>query len=145
MKELQTEIVIHASAQRIWDLLMDFDSYPDWNPFILEINGLAQEGNKLEVTLQPKGKAPMKFEPEVVSLVPQKEFQWKGKLWTKGLFDGAHYFRLEEIEETKTRFVHGEHFSGLLVGPILKMVGDATAQSFEEMNQALKEAAEKRA
>ena len=41
---------------------MDFDSYPDWNPFILEINGLAQEGNKLEVTLQPKGKAPMKFE-----------------------------------------------------------------------------------
>jgi uncharacterized protein YndB with AHSA1/START domain len=34
MKELHTEIEIDASAERVWDILTDFASYPQWNPFI---------------------------------------------------------------------------------------------------------------
>ena len=34
MRELNTEIEINASAERVWQMLMDFDAYPQQNPFI---------------------------------------------------------------------------------------------------------------
>ena len=43
-----------------------------------------------------------------------------------GLFDGEHYFQLEPLADGRTRFVQGEHFSGLLCGLIMKMVGAET-------------------
>ena len=43
----------------------------------------------------------------------------------------------------RCRFEHFETFSGLLVAPILWMVGDATRQGFEAMNRALKARAER--
>lgn len=41
MTELNTEIEIRASAERVWNALMDFDAYPKWNPFVREISGRA--------------------------------------------------------------------------------------------------------
>ncbi|MEM6631329.1 MAG: SRPBCC domain-containing protein [Bacteroidota bacterium] len=144
MKEIQTEILIHASPERVWDFFMDFANYPNWNPFIKELNGIPQAGKKLKATLYPKGKSSMVFEPIVVRVTPQREFRWRGKLWIRGLFDGEHYFQLIPVGKDQTKFIHAENFSGLLAGAILGMIGEATKQSFHEMNQALKEAVEKR-
>ena len=46
MKELHSEIEIAASAQRVWDILTDFSSYPQWNPFIRRISGEAKIGER---------------------------------------------------------------------------------------------------
>ncbi len=40
MKQLHTEIIVEAPAERVWELLTDFASYPQWNPFIRNISGL---------------------------------------------------------------------------------------------------------
>jgi hypothetical protein len=53
MKELHSEIEIDASAERVWDILTDFASYPQWNPFIRRIGGELEVGERLEVRLQP--------------------------------------------------------------------------------------------
>ncbi len=34
MKSLKTSITIEAAPSVVWDILMDFEAYPDWNPFI---------------------------------------------------------------------------------------------------------------
>lgn len=34
MKELFTEIEIKATPESVWQLLTDFEKYPEWNPFI---------------------------------------------------------------------------------------------------------------
>ena len=68
----------------------------------------------------------------------KSHFRWRGKLWLKGLFDREHYFRLEALESNKTLFIHGERFSGLLVAPLMKMIGENTKRGFEQMNEALK-------
>jgi uncharacterized protein YndB with AHSA1/START domain len=39
MKEIDKEIEIDASPERVWDVLTDFSSYPQRNPFIREIEG----------------------------------------------------------------------------------------------------------
>ncbi len=34
MKSLETDIIINAPIDPVWNILVDFDSYPEWNPFI---------------------------------------------------------------------------------------------------------------
>lgn len=60
----------------------------------------------------------------------------------KGLFDGEHYFKLEKIDDNRTRFIQGEKFTGLLSGIFFKLIGEDTKSGFNEMNFALKKKAE---
>ena len=54
-----------------------------------------------------------------------------------GIFDGIHFFRLVDLGDGRTRFVHGEDFSGILVRLVTPMFTDV-ARGFVYMNQALK-------
>ena len=143
MKNLKTEITIKAPVSKVWQVLMDYESYPEWNPFIKEVKGNTQPGGKLEATIQPPNKNPMQFTPVVLKNEANKEFRWLGHLFVKGLFDGEHYFQLEYLSENQTKLTQGENFTGVLAGLLLNMIGDNTLKGFELMNQALKERVEK--
>jgi len=138
MKEIRTEVRIQAPAQVVWAQLMDFEKYAEWNPFIISMQGEAKEGSFLESSLQLPGKKAMRFEPQVLVVDKNREFRWKGKLMVKGLFDGEHYFQLEEQADGTTKLTHGEIFTGLLSGVLYGMIGEETKMGFEAMNQALK-------
>ena len=92
MKEIHTEIEINASPERIWKVLTDFPAYPEWNPFVREIDGQLVTGAKLKVVLQPPGGKGMTFRPKVLKVEPNREFRWLGQLLIHGLFDGEHFF-----------------------------------------------------
>jgi uncharacterized protein YndB with AHSA1/START domain len=74
-KELHTEIDINAPAERVWQLLTDFDSYPEWNPFIRWVRGYPQIGERLEVRIQPSGARGMTFRPTVRSVEPNRRLR----------------------------------------------------------------------
>jgi len=42
-----TDIEIEATPERVWSILLDFPSHPDWNPFVRSIKGVAQVGERL--------------------------------------------------------------------------------------------------
>ncbi|MFQ5793715.1 MAG: SRPBCC family protein [Candidatus Bipolaricaulia bacterium] len=46
MKEIQTEVEIDASAERVWQLLTDFAAFPEWNPFIRRASGKVKTGTR---------------------------------------------------------------------------------------------------
>jgi hypothetical protein len=54
----------------VWEVLSDFDAYPEWNPFIRRISGSPHEGEKLEVRIEPPGSRGMKFKPTVLEATP---------------------------------------------------------------------------
>lgn len=141
MSSIRTEIIIDAPINTVWDILMDFKNYPNWNPFI-HISGKAQAGAQLVNTIFLEGQKPQVFKPTVLEIAPQRILRWEGHLFIRGLFDGAHYFQLEAINAQQTRLIHGENFKGILVGMILKMIGTATKKGFLKMNEALKEQCE---
>jgi len=145
MKELCSEIEIQASAERVWQLLTDFASFPQWNPFIRQASGNIQVGERLEVNIQPSGASGMTFRPSVLKAEPNRELRWLGHLLIPGLFDGEHIFTIKPLGTNRVRFVQREVFTGLLVPLFARGLDTDTRRGFEEMNQALKVRAEQAA
>lgn len=142
MKELYSDIEIHAPAERVWQVLTSFERFPEWNPFIRSIKGEPGEGERLEVYLQPSGAAGMTFRPKVLEVIPNTKLRWLGRLLLPGLFDGEHRFEIQPLGEDNVRFVQSEAFRGLLVPLLSARLDRDTRRGFEEMNLALKERVE---
>jgi hypothetical protein len=138
MKEIHTEIEIHASAERVWQVLTDFAAYPQWNPFIHRVEGEIKAGVRLHVFVQLSGGKGMSFRPTVLAAEPNRGFRWLGHLWVPGLFDGEHSFAIERLDEDLVRFIQSERFGGLFLPLLTKMLDRDIQRGFEEMNRALK-------
>lgn len=142
MHQLETQIDIQAPIEQIWSLLIDFPSYPRWNPFIRSLEGTFAVGRSLKVFIQPSGARGMRFRPTLLVLQPNRELRWRGRLFLPGLFDGEHYFTLEAKAGGGTILKQGEIFSGLLVPFFRRSLDGATRQGFVAMNEAVKREAE---
>ena len=141
MKEIKTQIEINAPVETVWNVLMDFDHYPEWNPFIKSIQGEKKKGSCITVFIQPPGEKGMTFKPTILEHKVRHEFRWLGKLWGGLFFNGEHYFILEEMDNDSTQFTHGEKFTGILAG-IMNSLLRNTRNGFEAMNHALKDRCE---
>jgi len=139
MLELRTEIEIDAPVERVWAVLIDFERFPDWNPFIRRIHGNAQVGSRLDVLLGASGTRPMRFRPTVKAVVPNRELRWLGRLGLPRLFDGEHIFQIEPLGPIRSRFVQRERFRGLLVPLLARSLSRDARRGFEEINRALQE------
>ena len=139
---ISTEIEIAAPTSIVWEELTDGDAYPEWNPFVKHLSGDLKVGKHLNVTIQSEGNSPMDFTPEVLTADKDTEFRWVGRLGVKGIFDGEHYFILEETAQGTTVLHHGENFTGMLGYPLLAFIREDTMNGFEAMNVALKARAE---
>jgi hypothetical protein len=137
-KQLSTEILIHASPEKIWAALTAFEQYHAWNPFIRSLTGTPAVGGRITVRLEPPGGKGMTFQPKVLAFAPGKEFRWRGNLLFPGLFDGEHIFELIDNGDGTTTFRQRELFSGVLVPLFKKMLEGSTKAGFEAMNRALK-------
>ena len=139
MLELRTEIEIDARPERVWAVLIDFEKFPDWNPFIRSIRGNVQVGSRLDVLLGASGTRAMRFRPTVKAVVPNRELRWLGRLGLPRLFDGEHIFQIEPLGPIRSRFVQRERFRGLFVPLLARSLNRDARRGFEEMNRALRE------
>jgi hypothetical protein len=142
MKELHSEIEIQATDEKVWRILTDFASFPQWNPFMRRAVGEPKTGAKLEVHVQPSGTSGMTFRPTVLTAEPYRELRWLGHLLVPGLFDGEHIFTIDVLRENRVRFTQQEKFTGILVPLFARSLDTDTLRGFIEMNQALKARAE---
>jgi hypothetical protein len=140
-KEIKTKILINATPEKVWTILTNFENYPNWNPFIKSVNGEVKVGNKISVIIEPHDSKEMTFKPRVLTYEANKELSWIGRLLFPGLFDGEHKFELIDNGNGTTILRHSEKFKGILLG-LLNV--ENTKKGFEEMNEKLKELAEKR-
>jgi hypothetical protein len=143
MKELKTSIEINSTPAKIWNVLLNFDNYPEWNPFIKSLRGNAKPGERIVARIHPPGQRDMTFKPILLKVEKHKELRWIGHLFFPGIFDGEHVFIIESLENSKTLFRQEEKFTGILVPIFWKSLYQHTRIGFIEMNQALKERVER--
>ena len=86
-KEITTEILIKTTPDKVWNILIDFKNYPNWNPFIKSITGEVAIEKKIVARLEPPEASGMTFKPTILAFETNKEFRWLGHLLFPGLFD----------------------------------------------------------
>ncbi|MDQ3937187.1 MAG: SRPBCC domain-containing protein [Chloroflexota bacterium] len=143
VRTIRSAIEIRAPLEVVWQVLTDFASYPEWNPHLRRVRGRPRQGRRITVRSQPPGARPMVFRPLVVTWAPPHELRWRAIFISDLLFSGEHGFRLEAVAPDRVRFVQDETFSGLLVPFYSRLRLPATRRGFEQMNQALRERAER--
>jgi len=135
-------IDIEATPEEIWNILLDFDSWKIWNPFIPMVEGNLKVGEFLRIKVAPPDMKPMIFKPEVFEVIPNQKILWGGS-FLKILYRGDHAFILEPLTDGITRFRQIERF----IGPIVLFMNGMikkTELGYQEMNIALKKEVENR-
>ena len=111
--DLRTETLLPAPPERVWEVLTDFPSFPEWNPLVLEARGAAEPGARVHL-LVPNLASPGKLAripARIIRFEPARELAWVGGV--PGLFRGEHYWSLAPAAGG-TRLQHGERLGGLL-------------------------------
>ena len=145
MRELRSEIEINAPLTKVWDILMDFDHWKDWNPIVNQARGMAAIGSKLSMTMRGKeGEDANQYMPIITQFVPPKFFRWRANMMAGFLFTNDKIFKLEE-RGAGTRLIHIEAFSGMLVPLFWSKLNKGVLPMLNSMNEALKKNVEKRA
>ncbi len=139
-KTIDAWIDIEASPDDIWEVLVNFPKWSEWNPFIPLVEGELIKGRTLRIQVTPPGLKKMTFRPKVFSVIQNKEIAWGGGfLWI--VYKGEHLFLLEPLSENLTRFRQIERFQG----PIVLFMGSMirkTEKGYHQMNTALKKRVE---
>ncbi len=138
-KPIRTTVNIDAPPATVWAILVDFERYPEWNPYHISLRGEAYEGATLQLRiLRPDGKV-VEIDPTIKRLDPETEFTWGEGVW--GVFKGRHAFLLEDNGRGGTRLYQLEDFDGLGV-LFADLPRGVLTEGYHKVNVALKERAE---
>ncbi|HZD67610.1 MAG TPA: SRPBCC domain-containing protein [Actinomycetes bacterium] len=137
-------IEIEATPERVWQVLIDFAAYPDWNPFfITRASGAARPSERLHLPMQPPGGRGATLRPIVLEADPGRRLRWLRHVLLTGLFDGDHSCTIEPLGDRRVRFSQQEQFRCILVPLAATSLDRHTLPGLHQLNQALKRRAER--
>jgi len=112
--KVATEIMIRAPPEKIWQAIIDFPAYPEWNRFLKAVRGQAAPDAQVEVDLQYYGKTMEKKTGIVTGFVAPKYFSW---VWNHALgswfLSSEHVLRLKDKEDGRSIFFQEIYLTGL--------------------------------
>ena len=112
--EFQATITIDAPKEKIWEILVDFDSYPDWNPF-MRMKGTPEVGRTVKLEAHVDGRV-LKLGAKMRTVDENRALSWGGPDGGPAtlLINAEHYVRIQPLGNDKCRIEHGETFGGLI-------------------------------
>ena len=137
--EISAAIEIAATPERVWAVLTDLASYPQWNPVFREASGQVAVGNRITLTsTQPETGHTMTVKVKVLTAEPAAELRWVSSVL--GLMTSKRSFTLSPANGG-TRLMQTQTYRGLFTRfPPKTVIRIQT--SFDAINQAIKQRAE---
>jgi hypothetical protein len=139
MKDLPTvrvESIIPAPRRAVWDVLVDFERYPAWNPFTVGVTTTGNIGDPVQLDVQLGGRR-MKMRERMRVYEPMRRVGWGLHLLGGVLLDCTRVQELEDAGEGSTRYLCYESFRGLSVPLFYGFFRGAMQEGFEANAQAL--------
>ncbi|WP_193164784.1 SRPBCC domain-containing protein [Microbulbifer hainanensis] len=131
---IDTQTEVNAPAGKVWDLLVSFSAYNDWNPMLKNVQGECRVGEPIRFEVSIGGRKPMLLKARISRNEEGRILSWRGG---SALLGGEHYFRIESIDDQRVRLYHGERFWGLLL-PMMRKKLSMAKPLYKAVNDALK-------
>jgi len=143
MREIRTEIALEASAERVWELLVDCSLYPQWNPLFHQATGQKNAGGQLELIVNLPEISPFVVRPKLLAVEPQTSYCWRYTWFFAGLLTWKYSAALESLAPHRLKFIQSSAFGGIL-GPLFDLsLRASVSHGLEQMNKAIKRWGEK--
>lgn len=143
MKEINTEIEILATPDKVWEILMDLPNWPKWNPIVNKIEGNLKIGEKLSITMSDsKGNDGKKYDSVITNIDTNERFSFIAKMMSSFMFSADRVIELKPTEKG-THFSQREIYTGLVVSLFWNKLNTDARKILNSMNAALKKAVEK--
>jgi len=142
MAVYRTAFPIRASADTVWEVLTDFERYPEWNPSLPSISGKLEPGSTLSLTLAMPGRPSVQVKAKLSTVEPGRRLTWHGNVGADWLFAGTREFLIAEQPDGTVRFTHVEDVRGALFPLFRAVMGSAIQRHHDALNVALTERAE---
>ncbi len=135
---IEHRIEIAGSAAAVWEVLSDVVRYPEWNPYVLALDGRLVAGNPLRITIvQANWPEPIVVEPTVVRAEASRILHWRGQVGEGGILDTDHVFEILPVDAARVEFHQYEEFRGSIAANMDAASRSFTLAAFEAMNRAL--------
>ncbi|HEY1427179.1 MAG TPA: SRPBCC domain-containing protein [Caulobacteraceae bacterium] len=116
--KIEYRVGVQTPAQPIWDMIMDIDGWPAWNPLYPQAKGKVGFDARLDLTVAIPGEPPREIHPTIVDWTPNEQIIWRLSL-LGGLIRSTRYIETETLENGNVIFSNGEIFEG----PALRLIG----------------------
>ena len=146
MKVTRSEIDIDAPVEKVWNIIIDLERYPEWNTFTPRM-GVKQivVGEEFLLDCQMTEKQLLRDEKEVfLNYEPEQYRVCWGTSRTKGR-PGIKSYRwqiCEPVNDKRTHFINYEEFHGILAPLVNLLYGKKLHRAFVGYCQDLKKRAE---
>jgi catechol 2,3-dioxygenase-like lactoylglutathione lyase family enzyme len=137
--DVVTSIEINGSPEVIWDTLSQFDAYQKWNPMLRNVRTELKEGAKVSFEVLRNNGRKLKLNARIVKIDKTRNLAWRGG--NSAILSGEHYFSIEQVDESRCTFHHGEHFRGALMPLFLPALKNVESR-YQAMNNAIKQRVE---
>lgn len=133
-QEVLTEIELDAPIDIVWGVLADIESWPSWTRiFGFKFGKLKTGGRAVLMARVGPGVAALPIRFDVVDR--ERELRWHGGI--PGVVHGSHYLKLEDAGNGRTRLIHGEDFSGLVINATWGAIGKQLPGAYKAFNRDL--------
>lgn len=134
-------VEIEAPAERVWDILVDFERYGEWNPFTTRVEASLEIG--APVMLHVRLGWLKRKQPERIETVERPHLlAWGTTMGHPVLLSALREQRVEALGETRCRYSTTDRTSGLLTPLVALLFGRLIRQGFNDLAAALKTRAE---
>lgn len=110
-----TETIIDAPREEVWGLLMDFESYPEWNPYMKTVQGRPGVGRRLDIRLQPDGGDARDIEAKVFVFKPKRKLRWQNRLLAPGVRDLEYEVIVAPLGPSRAQVTQRARLEGVLM------------------------------
>ena len=144
MNEVEVFVEIDAPPAVVWDALLAFDTYPEWNPLTRRVEGVVIDEIVRRERDDPADTHRLLDGQILVAVEPAKRLAWLDRFVLPFALDRYHEFLLQPLDDgSRTRLLQRETVRGALTS----LVFDETKveRAFVAMNKAIAARAERRA
>ncbi len=136
-------VEINAPISKVWEVLVDLDSYAEWNPYTVRIDAdLNTLGSPVDLHVQMTAKNLIVQTEELRVNKKEEQLSWGMKMLHPWLMCAQRDQIIKAVGENKTTYYTVDVFEGLLVPLCMLLYGKPIKQGFDAIAHALKQRVE---
>ncbi len=133
---IQHSIQIQCSPGEIWQIILDFDNWENWNPLYVKTAGDLRVGEQISFEVALPGMQPQPGVASVLEVEPGRGVKYRIRSML-GLTSALRYIEIHEQQPGHYQVVNGEIMRGVLAPLLYWLFAGRIGRGLQAMNEAL--------